>query len=200
MTINKITNLFIYYLRLIFDKNIKDKFNEYQMQEEDIDEKKKNKIKKYFSDKNHLITKEKLRDAIRLLISLYLFKEDDKENKIKNNINNISNYLNIKDIWIDISTNKREFKEELKEIKKLNIQINQILSIYELITSDEEKDKDEKYYDEVINGIEKRKNEANGGDLEEEEENHNETEINQVNNMEEEQEEVEEEENPEDRD
>jgi len=83
----------------------------------------------------------------------------------------------------------------------LNIQINQILSIYDLITSDEEKDKDEKYYDEVINGIEKRKNEANGGDLEEEEEeNHNETEINKVNNVEEEQEEVEEEENPEDRD
>ena len=201
MTINKITNLFIYYLRLIFDKNIKDKFNEYQMQEEDIDEKKKNKIKKFFSDENHLITKEKFRDAVRLLISLYLFKEDEKENKIKNNINNISNYLNIKDIWIDISTNKREFKEELKEIKKLNIQINQILSIYDLITSDEEKDKDEKYYDEVINGIEKRKNEANGGDLEEEEEeNHNETEINQVNNVEEEHEEVEEEENPEDRD
>lgn len=201
MTINKITNLFIYYLRLIFDKSIKDQFNEYQIQEEDIEEKKRNKIIKYFSDENHLINKEKFRDALRLLISLYLFKEDEKENKIKNNVNNISNYLNIKDIWIDISTNKREFKDELKEIKQLNIQINQILTIYELIISDEEKEKDEKYYDEVINGIEKRKNEANGGDLEEEEENHKQIEINEVNNNgEEEPEEVEEVEDPGDRD
>mgnify|MGYP003571335013 CR=1 FL=1 len=111
MTINKITNLFIYYLRLIFDKNIKDKFNVYQMQEEDIDEKKKNKIKKFFSDENHLITKEKFRDAVRLLISLYLFKEDEKENKIKNNVNNIINYLNKKIfglIYLQIKENSRK--------------------------------------------------------------------------------------------
>ena len=56
-----------------------------------------------------------------------MYKENDKKEKILNNINNVENYLNIKDIWIDISTNKKELKEELKEIKKLKIQINQIL-------------------------------------------------------------------------
>ena len=56
-----------------------------------------------------------------------MYKENDKEEKILKNTNNIVNYLNIIGIWIDMSTNKKEFKEELKEIKKLKIQINQIL-------------------------------------------------------------------------
>ena len=170
LTINKITNLFTYFLRLIFDKIIKEVFNEYQIQEEDIEEIKKNKIKKFFIEENHLITKEQFRNAIRLLISLYLFKEDEKENKIKNNVSNIYNYLYMKDIWIGISTNKTEFKEELKEIKKLNIQINEMLSVYDLIASDEDKHREEKYYEDVINEIEKRKNEEEEKEEEEEEE------------------------------
>ncbi len=153
LTINKTTNLFIYYLRLIFDKKIKDEFNKYQIELED---KKKNKIEKYFKNENLLIGKEIFRNAIRLLITLYLYKENDKEEKIKKNTNNVVNYLNIKDIWIDISTNKKEFKEELKDIKKLKIQINQILYIYELLTDDKTKEEDNKYYDEVIKEIENR--------------------------------------------
>ena len=41
--------------------------------------------------------KEIFRNAIRLLITLYLYKENDKEEKILKNINNFENYLNIKD-------------------------------------------------------------------------------------------------------
>ena len=42
---------------MISEKIIKDIFNEYQIQEEEIEEIKKNKIKKYFSEENHLINK-----------------------------------------------------------------------------------------------------------------------------------------------
>ena len=100
-----------------------------------------------------------------------MYKENDKEEKILKNTNNIVNYLNIKDIWIDISTNKKEFKEELKEIKKLKIQINQILYIYELLTDDKTKEEDNKYYDEVIKEIERRieKSETEGKESDKEE-------------------------------
>ena len=156
LTIGKTTNLFLYYLRLIFDKIIKTKFQKYQInkKKEDIDEKKRNKIKKYFDDdNNHLIKKEIFRNSIRLLITLFLYKNDN-EQKIKENKNNIVNYLNIKDIWVDISTNKSEFLEELRKIKKLNIQLNQILAVYDLLTCDKD---DEKYYNEVEKEIEKTK-------------------------------------------
>ena len=156
LTIGKTTNLFLYYLRLIFDKIIKTKFQKYQInkKKEDIDEKKRNKINKYFDDdNNHLIKKEIFRNSIRLLITLFLYKNDN-EQKIKENKNNIVNYLNIKDIWVDISTNKSEFLEELRKIKKLNIQLNQILAVYDLLTCDKD---DEKYYNEVEKEIEKTK-------------------------------------------
>ena len=154
LTINKTSNLLMYYIRLIFDKVIKDDFNEYQVQLEDIEKAQKEKIKKYF-DKTLLIGRKEFKNAIRLLISLFLYKEKEKNQKIKNNQNNVVNYLNIKDIWIDIITSKNEFKEELREIKKMKIQINQILAIYELLTDD--KDEDKNYYDDVRNEIERRR-------------------------------------------
>ena len=163
LTINKTTNLLMYYIRLIFDKVIKDDFNEYQIKLEDIEETRKDKIKKHFN-KKLLIGKKEFKNAISLLVSLFLYNEKEKEQKIKNNSNNIVNYLNIKDIWIDILTNRKEFKEELKEIKKLKIQINQILAIYELLTDN--KEEEEKYYDDVLKEIEKRKNEEEDGNEE----------------------------------
>ena len=40
---------------------------------------------------------------------------------------------------MEISINKNEFKEELKEIKILNIHINEILTIYDRLTKNKEK-------------------------------------------------------------
>jgi deoxycytidylate deaminase len=83
LTINKTTNLFIFYLRLIFDKVVKDEFKEYQ--DNYIEEKKEEKIRKYFSgkNKNHLIEKGAFINAIRLFITLYLNNEKEKEEKNK---------------------------------------------------------------------------------------------------------------------
>ena len=187
LTINKTTNLLMYYIRLIFDKVIKDEFIEFQIKLENIEKTRKDKIKNHFN-KKLLIGRKEFRNAIRLLVSLFLYKEKEKEQKIKNNSNNIVNYLNIKDVWIDILTNKNEFKEELKEIKKLKIQINQILAIYELLTDN--KEEEEKYYDDVIKESEKRKNEREGGD-QDEEKNEEGGEEEEANNEEEEKEEEE---------
>ena len=168
LTINKLTNLFIFYLRLIFDKVIKDEFKEFQ--DDNIEEKKEEKIKKYFNsqNKNKLIERNTFRNAIRLFITLYLNNEKEKEEKIKNNSNNVANYLNIKDIWIEINTNKKEFKDELKEIKELKIQINQILPIYDLLR--DENEDDSKSYEDIEKEIKKRKEEDNASKKIEDEE------------------------------
>ena len=63
LSINKTTNLLMYYIRLIFDKVIKDNFNEYQVQLEDIEKAKKVKIKKYF-DKTLLIGRKEFKNAL----------------------------------------------------------------------------------------------------------------------------------------
>ena len=146
LTINKISNLFIFYLRLIFHTKIKDEFINYQISE-DIEENKVNKIKKYFTNEKLLIGQGAFRSAIRLFITLYLYKEN-KEEKIKKNNNNVVRYLNIKDVWVNVKMEKKEFKEELKEIKKLNIKLNEILPVYNLINYD--KDDDEKFLEDVI--------------------------------------------------
>ena len=158
LTINKTTNLFIFYLKLIFDKIIREEFTEFQGI---IEESKKTKIVKYFDNKskNNLIQKNTFKNAIILLITLYLDQVKNKESKIKENKNNISNYLNIKDIWVNINTDKKEFKSELAEIKKLKIQINQILCIYNLLEDKNNQEEDE--YDDIIREIEKRNKEEN---------------------------------------
>ena len=81
LTINKLTNLFIFYLRLIFNKIIKDEFKEFQ--DNNIEEKKE-EIKKYFNgqNKNKIIERNTFRNAIRLFLTLYLNNEKEKEEKI----------------------------------------------------------------------------------------------------------------------
>lgn len=125
-TVNKLTNIFEYYLILIFGI-IKTEFKNYQIE---IEKNKIEEIKKYFEEK-HLISKEIYKSALRKLISLFLFKEEDKEKRIKNNLNNVVNYLKIPDIWDYKIYNDRQFTQELAQIKNLKIQINQILFMYE---------------------------------------------------------------------
>ena len=108
------------------------------------------------SDNDKLLINQNIfRNTIRLLITIFLNKIEEKDEKIKNNTNNIANYLDIKDIWIDISTKKSEYKEELKKIKNLKIQINQILEVYDLLNNPD--DDDEKYFKNVIKEIENKK-------------------------------------------
>ena len=146
LTINKLTNLFEYYQILIYEV-IKNELNEYK---KEMNENQKQDIKKYF-EKNQQITKEIFASTIRRFIVLFLSKEKNKENKIKNNTNNIINYLNIPDIWDKKIYDMKEFVNELEGLENLNIQLNQVLSLYEELGEENT----EEFYKPVINQIQK---------------------------------------------
>ena len=101
-----------------------------------------------------------------------LFKDKDKENKIKQNKNNIVNYLNISDLWDRVVIDSIGFNEELLEIKKFNLQTNQILKLYELLGGDINEDEFDKVKEEIKKDEEMNKQEENiKQDVEEEKEN-----------------------------
>ena len=136
LTINKTSGIFEYYLKLICN-NVKDEIKDYQ---EELEEKelgdKKNKLDDYFKKETCLINKDDFENAIRLFITLVLFREEDKENKIKSNKKNIVNYLKAKDLWDKNIYNDEKFNENLNELKIINIQINQILNIIDIKEED----------------------------------------------------------------
>lgn len=101
-----------------------------------------------------------------------LFKDKDKENKLKQNKNNIVNYLNISDLWDRVVIDSIGFNEELLEIKKFNLQTNQILKLYELLGGDINEDEFDKVKEEIKKDEEMNKQEENiKQDVEEEKEN-----------------------------
>ena len=82
---------------------------------------------------------------------MFLNFEKDKENNIKQNENNLINYFDILDLW-DITTfSKENFKEELNNIKQLNIKVN--LSLYDVLVDDI----NSQYFEEVQKEIDKEK-------------------------------------------
>jgi len=115
-----------------------------------MNENQKQDIKKYFEN-NHQITKEIFASTIRRFIVLFLSKEKNKENRIKNNTNNIINYLNIPDIWDKKIYDMKEFSKELEGLENLKIQLNQALSLYEELGEENT----EEFYKPVINQIKK---------------------------------------------
>ena len=93
-----------------------------------------------------MFKKNELVYAIRLFITLILFLEEDKEKKIKSNKNNIVNYLKSNDLWNNINDiNDDTFINDLNKLKSTNVQINQIISLYEYLG----KDIDDNYFDDV---------------------------------------------------
>ena len=109
-----------------------------------LDDKTIKKLDDLFKKEDNIITKESLRIAIRLFISIILYREKDKVNKIKLNKNNIIGYLKEKDLWKKINIRDKQFNEELENIKLLNIKINKILWLYYYLSDNkvEEFDKD----------------------------------------------------------
>ena len=129
-------------------KNYQDQNNNYQLEEEIIE-----KLNEFF-DKEPLISKDDFKRAIRLFITLVLFREEDKENKIKNNHKNLINYLKAQDLWDKIIFDDENFIENLNELKLFNLQINQILSLYNYLTDN----KEENFFEEIQNYIDNKAN------------------------------------------
>jgi hypothetical protein len=156
LTIDKTSEIFLYYLKLIFEL-VKDNLKDYQ---NELDNKSKELIKDYYKNE-HLITRKDFSCAIRLFTTLVLFFEEDKENKIKLNKYNVVKFLKASDLWNSDIYNNNEFNKNLNELKLLNPQINQIISVYEALGKDiepnfvkdvlKEKEKNEKVIEEKPN-------------------------------------------------
>ena len=167
LIVNKIPNMFDYYLKIIF-KYIKKDIEKYQEQNENkngVDKNKENieeikeeknininekiiqKSDEIFSKKDIIIKKESLASAIRLFISLVLYREQekDKDKKIKFNKKNIVDYLKGEDLWETRIYKNSEFEKNLGNIKELNIKINGILWYYNYLIDY----KDEKFEEEI---------------------------------------------------
>ena len=152
LIINKTTYLFEYYRDIIFPR-IKNELKAFQI---NLETEQEEKINNYFKKKT-IINEKIFKAAIRAFIVLYLNFEKYIENNIKQNENNIINYLNIIDIW-DITTySKENFKEELNNLKQLKIKMNQIISLYDFLVDDI----NIKYFEDVQKELDKEKESKN---------------------------------------
>jgi len=159
LTVNKLSELFDYYLKLIFG-DIKKEMMKYQEEKEQkeqkeaekqketnpkevigyLDEKITTQLDEYYKKKDIIIGKEELENAIRLMITLVLFREKDKENKIKLNRKNLIDYLKSPDLW-DIKVYKNEnFNSNLNELKLIKMQINQTILLFNYLIEGKEID------------------------------------------------------------
>ena len=139
LTYDKTCELFLYYLKLIYEL-IKSDLNNYQ---EKLNEESKKAIDNYYL-KEHIISKKDLACAIRLFTSLVLFSEEDKNKRIKSNRNNVINYLRAPDLWSRDIYENEDFNKSLNELKSFNVQINQIIDLYEYLGKDIENNFNEK--------------------------------------------------------
>ena len=133
LTIDKTTSIFEYYLKAIYEVVN----NEMKIYNQELNEESKNIINDYYQkSKSHFISKKDFARAIRLFTTLVLFLEEDKENKIKNNRNNIVNYLKEPDLWNQEIYEDQNFNKNINELKSINAPINQIISLYEYLCKD----------------------------------------------------------------
>ena len=138
LTINKISSIFEYFLKSIF-KYVRDELKDYQEELEDNEkdlEDKKNKLDEYYQ-KEPLISKDNFVYAIRLFMTLVLYREEDKE-KIKYNSKNIFYYLKAPDLWDKNKYNDEKFNENINKLKKINIKINQIIWLYNYLVGNKQ--------------------------------------------------------------
>ena len=126
----KLPKIFEYYLILIFE-DVKNEIEEYQEEKSEISKQIEN-----YNEEKHIIKKEDFAKAIRLFITLVLFLEEDKDNKIKSNRNNIVNYFNGPDLWGREKYKEDYFKTNLNELKKYRVLVCNILELYKKLGED----------------------------------------------------------------
>ena len=172
LTISKISEILNYFIKLIF-KDINDELEKYQEQnqsKENLDKVQLEKLDNYFKKDDIKIKKYDLENALRLFITLVLFREKDKEKKVKNNSKNLIDYLKSQDLWEDklYKDEKEKFEQNLNELKSVKIQINQTLWLYNYLVENKEIEE----YKEMENSL-KEKAKDNEHSSESENENDN---------------------------
>ena len=126
---------------------MKDELEKYFDNEEDINSK----------DKQKIISKKNLANALRLFMCLILFGEKDKNKKIKESKKNLINYLNIEDLWEKQIYTNTKFNKDLNDLKELNIQVNKIIWLYDYLVEGEEEDYIKEIEDYIENKEDKEK-------------------------------------------
>ena len=135
---------------------VKKELKDYQTK---LDEQSEEVVKNYYQ-KEHPITKKDFACAIRLFTTLVLFLEEHKEIKIKSNRNNLVNYLKASDLWSSEIYDNDDFNKNLSELKSINAQVSQVLSLYDALGKDFEPN----FVNEVIEQIEKENKPENPPD------------------------------------
>ena len=142
---NKISDIFNYYLKLIFG-DIKREIIKYQERLQDqkdtkpnikntenILETTKEYLDNYFNKQDIIIGKDELENAIRLFTTLVLFREKYKDNKIKSNRKNLIDYLKSQGLWDERENKSKKFNENLNDLKEFEVHINQTLWLYDYL-------------------------------------------------------------------
>ena len=145
LTVNKISDIFNNYLKLIFG-DIKREIIKYQERlqvqkdtkpdnknTENILETTKEYLDNYFNKKDIFIGKEDLENEIRLFTTLVLFREKYKDNKIKSNSKNLIDYLKSQDLFDEREYKSEKFNENLNDFKQSEVKINQALWSYDYL-------------------------------------------------------------------
>ena len=153
LTIDKTFSIFDYYLKLAYEK-VEEELTKYKTSLSEIS---KEAINNYYSKKDP-ISKKEICYAIRLFSTLVLLYEEDKENKIQNNHNNFANYLKIQDLWTKEAYDS--INKHLNEFKLWNVEINQIVPLYDTL----ERDIEPSYFDDVKRKIENDNKQAESED------------------------------------
>ena len=151
LTINKTYEIFEYYLKLIYE-DIKNEIKKYQIK---LDNESIKEIENIYSKEN-IIDKKNFAHAIRLFTTLVLFLEENKEKKIKSNLNNVINYLKAPDLWDKALYENEDFNSNLNKLKLINAHINQIIYLYDILG----KDIEDNFCDDVKKQIEKENEKA----------------------------------------
>ena len=102
--------------------------------------------------KENIIDKKSFVHAIRFFITFVLFLEEDKEKKIKSNLNNIINYLKAPDLWNKNIYENQDFNVDLNKLNIINAHINQIVDLYDKLG----KDIEDNFYDDAKNKLKKK--------------------------------------------
>ena len=131
LKVGKIYEIFQYFLKVVYN-DISDDIKIYN---EDVSEESRDKIENYYKV-NRLLSKQDLAFAIRLFMSLVLFPEEDKENKIKKNNNNVINYFKAPDLWPKDKYINSDFDGILNDFKLFNVKICQIVYLYKTLGKD----------------------------------------------------------------
>ena len=169
LTVNKTMAIFEYFLNFIF-KEIKKDLEDYSLEFKDkkLEKKTKEELEKYLEnvenneedddnlENRRIIKANNLALALKWFMTLVLFDEKDKENKIKGNKKNLINYLNVADLWDKGTFKDNKFNSDLDKLKKYNIQVNKIIWLYDFLTEGEEEEDPEKEIKDYID-------EKNGG-------------------------------------